>query len=511
MLAIKFRTFVGLYERSTANFANDRVDASGRRGWDLPTRPGPRSGRHNNPRDFVVRVAVLLALILIPFWGIFRGVVLSIAAGAPIAYLTVVPLLIAMIGLGHRRPPNGVGDAEADWILAGFFGGLGLFLRHLMSNRFPTLSGLWQLPLVGAVLWAACAAAVLFGVRRVMQTWPLWVFAVATVTPLPYLLVTAAAGGGAVAAAAVTGVIGGVAVFLAAPDRPPVWRLGVAATTSLVGVGAAVIAVGGGLDGTRSSLLLVVLCGGVFPVFGFLLLHGIGSRASQSAGKAVLPRRSWGSLAVLGLGAGIVLLLNQPYTAFDGQPASAQANWAARLGLPAGEQFSFIQRYLGPHATFARHAVPSIPGLPEAAVDVITTNNLAALRTYRDALWYPATVPPNYQPLELGDPAVVEGRAAATDSSLATDPHVPDWYVVTWLWRTDAAYQQIFVVVNQTWTSKAAPPVPVPLSIRATVIGPALWLVRQQADPGTKVDPAVTARAQQVVRRVLSAGGPGHG
>ena len=122
-----------------------------------------------------------------------------------------------MIGLGHRRPPNGVGDAEADWILAGSFGGLGLFLRHLMSNRFPTLSGLAAAALVGAVLWAACAAAVLFGVRRVMQTWPLWVFAVATVTPLLLPLGHRRWGEGCRWVAAVTGVIGGVAVFLAAP------------------------------------------------------------------------------------------------------------------------------------------------------------------------------------------------------------------------------------------------------------------------------------------------------
>ncbi len=108
-----------------------------------------------------------------------------------------------------------------------------MFLRHLMSNRFPTLSGLWQLPLVGAVLWAACAAALLFGVRRVMQMWSLWVFAVGTVTPLPYLLVTAAAGGGVVAAAAVAGVIGGLAVLLAGRERPLVWRLCVGAATAI--------------------------------------------------------------------------------------------------------------------------------------------------------------------------------------------------------------------------------------------------------------------------------------
>ena len=160
---------------------------------------------------------------------------------------------------------------------------------------------------------------------------------------------------------------------------------------------------------------------------------------------------------------------------------------------------------------FVRHAVPSIPGLPEAAVDVITADNLANLRTYRDALWYPATVPPNYRDLDLGNPEVIAGRAAATDSSLATDTHAPDWYVVTWLWNTGTVYQQVFVVVNQTWTSRAAPPVPAPLSIRATVIGPALWLVRQQADPATKVDPTVVTRAQQVVRRVLDAGRSRHG
>ena len=69
MLAIKFRTFVGLYEAQHGEFRERSSRRQRRRGWDLPTRPGLRSGRHNNPRDFVVRVAVLLALILIPFWG----------------------------------------------------------------------------------------------------------------------------------------------------------------------------------------------------------------------------------------------------------------------------------------------------------------------------------------------------------------------------------------------------------------------------------------------------------
>ena len=67
------------------------------------------------------------------------------------------------------------------------------------------------------------------------------------------------------------------------------------------------------------------------------------------------------------------------------------------------------------------------------------------------------------------------------------------------------------VVVNQTWTSLDPPPVPAALSLRATVIGPALWLARQQADPSTTVDPFVTARARQVAGSIIGAGETRHG
>lgn len=413
-----------------------------------------------------------------------------------------------MIAFGYRTPPRGVGDPESDWILAAIFGGLGLFLRHLMSNRFPTLSGLWHLPLVGAVLWAACLAAVLFGVRRVMQTWPLWTFVLATATPLPYLLVTAAAGGGTVVAASVTGLIGGIAVALAGTLSPPRRRLGVAATVAVLGVAVGFAAAG--LDHLpHSGLVVALLTGGVIPVSGFVFLHA-GAPRPDTVRKPAWPRRSLASLIALCLGAVLVFVLNLPFGSAPVAPVRAEPNWPARLGIPAVQSFPFIARYLGSGATFVRHAVRSRPGYPEAAVDVITADNLAVLRTYGDAIWYPATVPPNYRVLDLPG-AVVSARAAATDSSLATSADARDWYVVTWVWETAETYQQIFVVVNQTWTSQAPPLEPAPLSFRANVIGPALWLARQQADPAVVIDPLVTARAQQVVDQVLTAGGLRHG
>ncbi len=85
-------------------------------------------------------------------------------------------------------------------------------------------------------------------------------------------------------------------------------------------------------------------------------------------------------------------------------------------------------------------------------MDVITADNLAALRTYRDAIWYPATVPPNYRTRNSVPPRTLSGRVAATDSSLAANP-IPGLVHRHVAVETASTYQQVFVVVNQTWSS----------------------------------------------------------
>ena len=322
---------------------------------------------------------------------------------------------------------------------------------------------------------------------------------------------TAAAGGGVIATAAITGLIGAVAVAIAGTLNPLGWRLGSAAASCGLSVAVGLVAARTGIDrSSHSGLIIAVLAGGVIPLTAFLVVQG---RAAlpDPATKSTLPERSSLSLLALGIGAVLVFVLNLPFSTTRVRPPLVDANWAMRVNLAEHQSFPFIERYLGARTTFVRYAVPSRPGFPEAAVDVITADSLAALQTYRDAIWYPATVPPNYLALDFGDPAVSDGRAAATDSSRATNGHAVDWYTVTWLWQTGARYQQVFVVVNQTWTSHDPPPVPVPLSLRANVIGPALWLARQQADPSTVVDPVVTARAHQVAGQVIAAGEPRYG
>lgn len=453
------------------------------------------------------RLALLFALTVIPFWEVFRGIAISIAGGSlSSCYLVVVPFLAGLITLGYRTPPSGVGDPESDWILAAIFGGLGLFLRHLMSIRFPTLSGLWQLPLVGAVLWAASLAAVLFGVRRVTQLWTLWIFAVVTATPLPALMITAALGGGLAAALTVTAIIGGAAVTLASPQTPVVWRIAVSAATTGLGFAVASAAPFIGAQTVGANLALTVLIGAMIPTAGALALRTLAAPATTSG--TPLPRRTRWSMVVLVAAAVEVFILNQPFGTIPGRPPLAQADWPARMGLAACQHFPFIQRYLGPQATFRRYCLTPPAEGPNAAVDVISTDNLASLRVLRDAVWYPATAAPNFRPADLGSEVITDGRVGATDAALTTAADGQDWYVVTWTWRTPEDYQQVFVVVNQNWSSQSPPAAPAVLSWRATVLGPALWLARQQADPSNQFDASVVRNAQRIVTDVLGAARP---
>jgi hypothetical protein len=162
-----------------------------------PTAPNSISGRRDSrtKTGLVLRLTALVALTLLGFGGVFFDVARSIGGGSRAAYLLVIPVLMVMIAYGRRTKVIGVNDSEADWILGILLGGFALFLTYLAGGRFPTLTGMWNLPLVGAAIWTAFAATILFGFRRVWQLWPLWVFATVTVTPFPSLLLTAALGG----------------------------------------------------------------------------------------------------------------------------------------------------------------------------------------------------------------------------------------------------------------------------------------------------------------------------
>jgi hypothetical protein len=480
---------------------------------------------HNS--GLALRIAALLGLTLLGFGGVFYDVARSISGGSRAAYLMVMPALLMMIAYGRRTRATGVNDSEADWILGALLGGFALFLSYLASNRFPTLSGMWNLPLVSAAIWTAFAATILFGFRRVWELWPLWVFAAVTVTPFPSLLLTAALGGSTAAASVVAALIGAAAVFLAGWPRPLRWRLVSTAGCALVGVTAAVVL-------PLSSLpISVAITAGLIPLMSFAvlqrftaadgrqqLLGGVparvegsgGNTSGQSAGEAPVEPAPWphrSPLALLALavaaGAHLMLITSASAAAPAGALAAAGANWSALAGLGEEQDFGFIHRYLGPDSTFIRYDVSPEPGYPSAAVDVITAPSLEALRTTRYMVWYPTTSIPNYRFTDLGT-NVPGALVLATDSSAATDSDADDWYALNWVWSIGEAYQQVFVVVSQRPAPQAPPPPrPVPPSLKLTVLAPILWISRQQADPDTMVDVIVSNRARRIADKILLA------
>lgn len=468
----------------------------------------PVRGRADLDLGLALRVGAMLGLVLVGYGVVLQDLARSIIGGSRAAYLMVIPVLMGMIAYGRREAPKGVGDDESDWILAGTLGGLALFLSYLTENRFPTLSGLWHIPLLGALVWLACIATILFGARRVTQLWPMWLFGFVTVTPLPAMLLVAAMGGSQAAVAAVAALLGVVAVFLASRRSRLRWRLVVTACCAAVGLGLAVA-----LDALPLAIS-VAICAGVVPVLTFVALQSIPatrprSDGAQPAVAAPWPRRSPIGLLLLAGVAALHLMVNTSASATAplGPVKLASSNWEAHVGLGPVRVFPFISEYLGPTAKFVRYPVPARDGYSAAAVDVITADSLEALRAARHVVWYPAAVIPNYRAVDIG-PALPGAVAAASDSSVATDDSAPQWYAVSWQWRAGNTFQQVFVVVNQDAGSADAPPEPTPPSLRNAVVDPILWVARQQADPSAMVDPWVRDRAQQVVDSVLQAAGP---
>ena len=485
--------------------------------FTAPT-PVPARPRSRTKTGLVLRLAALISLTLLGFGGVFYDVARSIGGGSRSAYLLVIPVLMVMIAYGRRTKAIGVNDSEADWILGLLLGGFALFLTYLAGGRFPTLTGMWNLPLVGAAIWTAFAATILFGFRRVWQLWPLWVFATVTVTPFPSLLLTAALGGSTAAASAVAAMSGALAVFLAGWPRPLKWRVFAAIGCGLVGVAAAA------LLPVTSLPALVAITGGLIPLLSFvvlqrfttadrrqILLGGVPAR-DEGSGRdtpepAPWPHRSPLALMTLVVVAGAHLLLTNSASAAapEGPLAHADSDWSARAGFAMEQNFGFIHRYLGPDSTFTRYLPPPEPGYPAAAVDVITAPSLESLRTTRYVVWYPATSIPNYRFTDLGA-ALPGALVLSTDSSAATDGNADDWYALSWVWTVGDTYQKVFVIVSQQPSPQTPPPPrPAPPSLKLTVLAPILWMSRQQADPETMVDEIVSDRARHVVNEVLLA------
>lgn len=459
--------------------------------------------QQSSDHHFWARLGTAALLAAIAGGTAFLDVIADSVAGSPRAYQLALPVLLLLGASGYRSRTRGVGDDETDWIVVLLVGGAALAGIHVVNDRLPTLAGLWRIEMLAVVVWFAGVVALLFGVRHAAGMWLLWLFAAAVATPLPFLLLCAMLGGTDTAAVVLASAVGAGTVALSARSSPPI-MCGTATAASFL------VALASGLTVLSPAGILVasVVAAGVIPALAVVVLNttALPNRSHWPSGaRPTMPHRSARSLAML-CAAAIASMVLPPHSNPTPDAQNAAPDWTGRSALRPVATYPFITRYLGADSRLDRYTVPAADGAaPAAAVDVITTDNAAALDDLADMVWYPTAVPLNYRAATApGLPAGV--RTLHTDAESATTGHDPQWYAVAWNWAVGSVHQQVTVIVNQS--SAQMPPEPTAPTLADVTVRPMLWLARQRPESAGEATEIVLNRLSDITAGIRSAAQP---
>jgi len=461
-------------------------------------------GKPSNPLpgQLWLRIGILAALTTAGFAVLAVSAIRGSLAGSYSAVLLALPVLAILIASG-LRPAPGVGDTEFDWIVAAVVGATGFLAVALLSQRLPSIAGLWNWSHFGPVVWAMAAGTVLFSARHVLRLWRVWLFVLCLVPATPFLLFTAALGGTENSAVLAGGVVGAIAVYLATSTVGLSWRL----LAAVVDLGVAT-----GLGHLLGGLALVprmAVVAGAVPVLSVAAVRWANHvrlapslAAHPARGSAGMPPVGARSYGVLGILAVALVALSPPVS--NAQPqVLADRDWIDRMGLVPVADFGFIRLFLGPEASLTRYVMPGNTD-PAVAIDVISAPNLARLADYSDAVWYPSAVPVNHRRADVGETIGLGARSVHSDPDTVGGDG--NWYALSWLWRTDPGYQQVIVAVDQDLSAQRRPPIPEPLTWTNSLLSPMLWLTRQQPPPSGAAPKKVVRTADEVARQIIEAG-----
>jgi hypothetical protein len=445
------------------------------------------------------RLLFLLMLAVTAFGPQMLATGRAISEGSATAYLLVVPLLGILMAVGGSGMPRGVIDSESDWIVAGLIAGGGLLALSLITRRMPTLTSFWHIDQVAVVLFLYASSILIFSARHVLRNSAAWIFVVLCAPVVPYLLLTATLGGPPTGAVAVASALGSVAVFWSdrAARRP--LRTVAAGVNFALALGVDYLMTG------QDLALRVAVTAGLIPVLSTAVLRW---SARLNTGRPVVyappgrPQRRVWAFPVLFAAALGLLVASLPLRPTPAAP-EVRSDWTTAAGLQPTATLDFIARFAGPGATLTRYRLPSGTGEYAVAIDVITAPNLARLRDYDDAIWYPTTVPVEYHDTSLPGPVAVAARTVHTNADRTATNQDGHWHALTWLWRTTEAYQRVTVVASQT-KGQSEPPPPHALTLRNSLIEPLLWVIRQQPDAPGVVAPEVRDTADSVAAQIVA-------
>lgn len=410
----------------------------------------------------------------------------ALRQGSPTAYLLFVPLWCLMIAFGLDVSSRGreIGDGEFDRILVVVVGGALGLAAALVIPRVPAVAAFWHADLIPLLIWVFAASIVVFGIRRVVRDYLIWLFLL-TCFPPNYLLMGQVLGGTTVAFGALSVAIALVVTYMSLRRHPRV----ALATAALSGVGGAVLVA---VLHDIPVLAYTIPAGAVTAIATVVRLR-FGRTGSARAG---LPKPSIATLASAWLVA-LVILAVTPFAPESPKPVVSPPigeEWLEQLrtlgiGITEPEVFDWGPRVMGSDGDVRRYRVttgqtgPENRPLSTAYLDVFSTADLGRFSSYRRGLWY-ETVPPatiHSTPASSDGRHTRLGSIANTLESVRTSDQTL-WTGRFWGWRVPTPAGERYIAVylmaarDQPGSSNVAEPKPP--SYATTVAEPISWLIR---------------------------------
>lgn len=440
----------------------------------------------------------------------------ALRQGSPTAYLLFVPLWCLMIAFGLDVSSRGreIGDGEFDRILVVVVGGALGLAAALVIPRVPAVAAFWHADLIPLLIWVFAASIVIFGIRRVVRDYLIWLFLL-TCFPPNFLLLGEAFGGSTVVFGLLSVALASVVTYMALRRHP---RVGAATAVMSGALGVVLL-----LVLQHAPVLAYTVPTAAVTAVAILVRLRFGRSGSARAG---LPKQSVITLASAWLVALVILALT-PLAPDSPKPVVSPPigeDWLSQLrtlglGITEPQVFDWGPRVMGSDGDVRRYRVttgmtdPGTNPLSTAYLDVYSTTDLGRFTNYRRGLWY-ETVPPaaiTSTPVSAGGHTTRLGNIANTPEAVRTSADAL-WTGRFWAWRVPTAAGERYVAVylmaarDQSRPSELVEP-QLP-SYSSTVVEPIGWLIRggEDADESVSdesgVDDALTDLAWSMINAV---------
>lgn len=446
-----------------------------------------------------VRYLTTIGASVVAFAPTFITNVDAAIRGSPTAYLLFLPLwgLLIVFGLDPRPKGREINDSEFDRILALVIG-IGLIVTaSLALPRLPAVSAYWHGELFPLLVWVFAASIVIFGIRRVVRDYLVWLYLIGCFPP-NILLLGQALGGSNLVHGMLTVALGAIATGLAfRRNRVALPAAGAYLVLGFVGVYLL----------RETTVAAYLLPAGVLTAIVIVVRVRFGPAPVTLA----LPRQSIATIIVGWIAAVLVLVFTPralPLLPTGAIPVAADT-WPARLeadGLRVGTSttFGWGPSVMGDRGSVQRFPITE-PGAGVAYLDVYTTTELGVLASYRRGNWY-ASAPPavwtSYLQTDNGHLSTLGKLHSPTES--ARTPTDSLWTARQWAWRittdTGTRYQAIYLLASRDPTRPTAVETPQPPTYQSLVLAPMAWLINDRDTPDTSgpVDETDSQTAQSV-------------